>query len=82
MKKYDRFLISVSEELLKRMKKYPKIKWETIVQTAVKNYLEKLENADNNKKIESMIKLSELSLKNFLENEPDLYSDDDLKRYR
>ncbi len=65
------------------MKKYPKIKWETIVQTAVKNYLEKLENADNNKKIESMIKLSELSLKNFLENEPDLYSDDDLKlRYR
>ncbi|MCK4239937.1 MAG: hypothetical protein KAX33_12485, partial [Candidatus Lokiarchaeota archaeon] len=73
---------SVSEELLKRMKKYPEIKWETIVRTAVKNYLEKLENADNNKEIESMIKLSELSLKDFLENEPDLYSDDDLKRYR
>jgi len=64
------------------MKKYPEIKWETIVRTAVKNYLEKLENADNNKEIESMIKLSELSLKKFLENEPDLYSDDDLKRYR
>ena len=76
------FSSSVSEELLKRMKKYPEIKWETIVRTAVKNYLEKLENADNNKEIESMIKLSELSLKNLLENEPDLYSDDDLKRYR
>ena len=76
------FSFSVSEELLKRMKKYPEIKWETIVRTAVKNYLEKLENADNNKEIESMIKLSELSLKNLLENEPDLYSDDDLKRYR
>ncbi|MBA7682057.1 hypothetical protein ES703_90403 [subsurface metagenome] len=76
------FSFSVSEELLKRMKKYPEIKWETIVRTAVKNYLEKLENADNNKEIESMIKLSELSLKKFLENEPDLYSDDDLKRYR
>lgn len=76
------FSFSVSEELLKRMKKYPEIKWETIVRTAVKNYLEKLENADNNKEIESMIKLSELSLKDFLENEPDLYSDDDLKRYR
>ncbi len=76
------FSFSVSEELLKRMKKYPEIKWETIVRTAVKNYLEKLENADNNKEIESMIKLSELSLKDFLENEPDLYSDNDLKRYR
>ncbi len=73
---------SVYEELLKRMEKYPEIKWETIARTAVKNYLEKLENADNNKEIESMIKLFELSLKNFLENEPDLYSDDDLKRYR
>jgi len=74
---------SVSEELLKRMKKYPEIKWDTIVQAAVKNYLERLEIADNNKEIESMTKLSELSLKNFLENEPDLYSDDDLKlRYR
>ena len=76
------FSFSVSEELLKRMKKYPEIKWETIVRTAVKNYLKKLENTDNNKEIESMIKLSELSLKNLLENEPDLYSDDDLKRYR
>ena len=76
------FSSSVSEELLKRMKKYPEIKWETIVRTAVKNYLKKLENTDNNKEIESMIKLSELSLKNLLENEPDLYSDDDLKRYR
>lgn len=54
------------------MKKYPEIKWETIARTAVKNYLEKLENADNNKEIESMIKLSKLSLKNFLENEPDI----------
>ena len=73
---------SVSEELLKRMKKYPEIKWDTIAQAAVKNYLERLEIADNNKEIESMTKLSELSLKNFLENEPDLYSDDDLKRDR
>jgi len=73
---------SVSEKLLERMKKYPEIKWDIIARAAVKNYLEKLENADNNKEIESMTKLSELSLKNFLENEPDLYSDDDLKRYR
>ena len=33
------FSFSVSEQLLKRMKKYPEIKWDTIAQAAVENYL-------------------------------------------
>lgn len=40
------FSFSVSEEFLKRMEKYPEIKWDTIAQAAVENYLEKLEIAD------------------------------------
>jgi len=40
------FSFFVSEELLKRMKKYPEIKWDTIAQAAVENYLEKLDIAD------------------------------------
>ncbi len=37
---------TISEEMLKRMKKYPEIIWEKIAKSAVEKYLEKLEVAD------------------------------------
>jgi len=37
---------TISESLLKRMKKYPEINWEKVAQSAVEKYLEKLEVAD------------------------------------
>ena len=37
---------TISEEILKRMKKYPEIIWEKIAKSAVEKYLEKLEVAD------------------------------------
>ena len=43
----------------------------------------KLDEISEERKITSMMKLSEVSLKEFLENEPDIYSIEDLKvRYR
>jgi len=37
---------SISNDLLERMKKYPEINWEKVAQSAVENYLEKLEVTD------------------------------------
>jgi hypothetical protein len=37
---------SVPEDLLKRMEKYPEIKWDTIALAAVEKYIEKLEITD------------------------------------
>jgi hypothetical protein len=37
---------SVPKELLERMKKYPEIQWDKVAKTAVTQYLEKLELAD------------------------------------
>jgi len=43
----------------------------------------KLDEMIEEKEITGMMKLSEISLKEFLENEPDIYSIEDLKvRYR
>lgn len=38
--------LSFSEEILKRMKKYPEIKWDQIARGAILKYIEKVEYAD------------------------------------
>ena len=37
---------TISEDILKRMKKYSEINWEKVAKSAVEKYLEKLEVAD------------------------------------
>ena len=62
------------------MKKHPEIKWDDIASSAFKNYIQMLENEKRKEETKELIKISEYSLKNFLENEPDLYTDNDLKK--
>jgi len=38
--------LSLPEELLKKMDKYPEIKWNSIAQSAIEKYIEKLEIAE------------------------------------
>ncbi|MEE9376462.1 MAG: hypothetical protein V3V33_00315 [Candidatus Lokiarchaeia archaeon] len=70
---------SIPEDLYEKMKKYPQVNWESITRSALKNYINMLENEEYNQKIDAITKISEDSLKEFLENEPDLYTDEDLK---
>jgi len=70
---------SIPEELYEKMKKYPHVNWDSITHFALKNYIKMLESEESNQEITALIKISELSLKEFLENEPDLYTDEDLK---
>lgn len=72
--------ISISEKLANEIKKHPEIKWDDIASDAFEKYIKKLENKRRKKEIEEIMKISENSLKNFLENEPDLYTDNDLKK--
>lgn len=72
--------ISISEKLANEIKKHPEIKWDDIASDAFEKYIKKLENKRRKKEIEEILKISENSLKNFLENEPDLYTDNDLKK--
>ena len=46
----------------------------------VENYIKNLEIDKNKEEVNEFMKLSEYSLKDFLENEPDLYTDEDLKK--
>jgi len=71
--------ISIPDELADKMKNHPETNWGNIASTAIKNHIQKLINAENEQEIEELTKISEYSLKEFLENEPDLYTDDDLK---
>jgi hypothetical protein len=74
--------ISLPEELVKKIEEHPEINWAFIASDAIKKCIKELES--NNKPIatEELHELSEYSLKEFLENEPDLYTDQDLiKRY-
>jgi hypothetical protein len=70
---------SLPEELAKKMKKHPEINWDAIARIVFEKCIENLEIAENEKEIEELTKLSEHSLKEFLEKEPDLYSNNDLK---
>ncbi|MHA1440209.1 MAG: hypothetical protein ACTSPD_21890 [Promethearchaeota archaeon] len=74
--------ISISDDLVKKLKEHPEINWASIASNAIEKYLKNLdlqEEPITNKELEE---LSEYSLKEFLENEPDIYTDQDLiKRY-
>jgi hypothetical protein len=72
--------IKIPEELNKKIKKHPEIDWDSIASKAFRTYLEYLHDEPiQNDKLE---KLAEFSLKEFLENEPEIYTDQDLiKRY-
>ena len=39
--------LNISESLYEKMKKHPEIKWDSIAQSALKRYLEKLETTEN-----------------------------------
>ena len=76
-------LFSIPEDLYEKMKKFPQVNWDSIALSALKNYIKMLENKEYNQEINALTKISEHSLKEFLENEPDLYTDEDLKlRYQ
>ncbi len=39
--------LKIPKNLLKKMKKHPEIKWETIAQSALERYIEKIEITEN-----------------------------------
>ncbi|TFG16141.1 MAG: hypothetical protein EU533_09300 [Promethearchaeota archaeon] len=74
--------ISLPEELIKKIEEHPEIDWTFIVSNAIKKYIKELEFHEEPFSTEELHKLSEYSLKEFLESEPDIYTDQDLiKRY-
>ena len=75
--------INIPDDLEKKMKEHPEINWTSIASKAIENYLKNLdlhEEPITNKELEE---LAEHSLEEFLESEPDIYTDQDLvKRYQ
>ncbi len=75
--------IRISDDLERKMKEHPDIDWASIASKAIKKYLNTLDldqEVISNRELEE---LSNHSLKEFLENEPNIYSDQDLiKRYK
>ena len=75
--------ISIPDDLVKKMEKHPEIDWTSIASNAIETYLNNLNLNERSITDEELIKLSEYSLKDFLENEPELYTDQDLvKQYK
>ena len=75
--------ITLPEELAKKLEEHPEINWAYIASNAIKKYMKELESHEEPISNEELHELSEYSLKKFLENEPDLYTDQDLiKRYK
>jgi hypothetical protein len=75
--------ISISKKLAKEIKKHPEIKWDNVASAAFEKLIQNLEDRKRKEEVKEMMKISEYSLKEFLESEPDLYTDNDLKkRYR
>jgi len=75
--------ISISDDLAKKMENHPEINLDSVASNAIKNYLMKLELNEGPITDEELVKFSEQSLKEFLENEPEIYTDQDLvKRYK
>jgi len=75
--------ISLPEDLAKKIEEHPEINWASIASTAIKKYLKELGLHEAPINIEELHELSEYSLKEFLEEEPDIYTDKDLiKRYK
>ena len=74
--------INISDDLEKKMKEHPEINWGSIASNAIEQYLKSLDLYEEPISNEELEELAEHSLKEFLENEPDIYSDQDLiKRY-
>ena len=74
--------ISLPEELAKKIEEHPEINWVFVASNAIKKYIKELESHNEPISTEELHELSEYSLKEFLENEPNLYTDQDLiKRY-
>ena len=75
--------ISISEDLVKKMEEHPEINWNSIAKDAIEDYLKNLESDKEPITNRELEELSEHSLKEFLENEPDIYTDQDLiERYK
>jgi len=74
--------ISIPKELAKKIKDHPEVNWNKIIKAAIKHYANSLDISETDIDINELMKLSEHSLEDFLNDEPDLYTDEDLrKRY-
>lgn len=74
--------ISIPKDLSEKMKNHPEVNWDKIIKTAIELFTDKLEISENDINLNELGKLSEISLEKFLNDEPDLYTDEDLwKRY-
>ncbi|MHA1489658.1 MAG: hypothetical protein ACTSRI_08385 [Promethearchaeota archaeon] len=74
--------ISISNDLVKKMKEHPEINWASIASSAIEKYLKNLDLHEEPITSKELEELSEYSLIKFLEKEPDIYTDQDLiKRY-
>ena len=75
--------IDLSNDLVKKMEEHPEINWASIVKGAIENYLKNIESNEEPITSKELEELSEHSLKEFLEKEPDIYTDQDLiERYK
>ena len=75
--------INISNDLVKKMEEHPEINWASIAKGAIENYLENIESNEEPITSKELEELAEYSLKEFLEKEPDIYTDQDLiERYK
>lgn len=75
--------INISNDLVKKMEEHPEINWASIAKDAIENYLKNIESNEEPITSKELEELSEHSLKEFLEKEPDIYTDQDLiERYK
>jgi len=75
--------IDLSNDLVKKMEEHPEINWASIAKDAIENYLKNIESNEEPITSKELEELSEHSLKEFLEKEPDIYTDQDLiERYK
>ena len=75
--------IDISDDLKEKMKEHPEINWASIASNAIESCLRSLDLNDELITSKELEDLSEYSLKELLENELDIYTDQDLiKRYK
>ena len=75
--------INISNDLVKKMEEHPEINWASIAKSAIENYLKNIESNEESITSKELEELSEHSLKEFLEKEPDIYTDQDIiERYK
>ena len=75
--------INISNDLVKKMEEHLEINWASIAKGAIENYLKNIESNEESITSKELEDLSDHSLKEFLEKEPDIYTDQDLiERYK